>query len=259
MEPQINKDWNNKDRQNQKRKREWTGLFLLGAGSLLLAFKLGAPIPSWVFTWPMILIAVGVLNGFQHNFKNPAFFILIVIGSIFLVDQQFHQLNIHELITPFILICIGLLFIARKRFSGGYDKKYWEEKWQHKWNYPQNVQDINTATDSEFINSTSVFGNTKKVVLSKNFVGGDITCFMGGAELDLTQADIKGRVRIDMTMVFGGAKLIVPSNWDVKNEMTAVFGGIEDKRTIAATSFDPDKVLVIDGTVLFGGIEIRNF
>ena len=96
-------------------------------------------------------------------------------------------------------------------------------------------------------------------MFSKNFQGGDVTCFMGGAEIDLTQADVQGKAVIDATAVFGGVKIIVPSNWDVKVENTAAFGSVDDKRR--AGNFIPDttKLLVITGTAVFGGIEITNY
>lgn len=82
---------------------------------------------------------------------------------------------------------------------------------------------------------------------------------MGGAEVNLLKADIQRAVKLEVTNIFGGTKLIVPSNWDVKNEVTAVFGGIEDKRNIATGVTDPGKVLVLHGTCVFGGIEVINY
>src|SRR5690349_22431252 len=46
-----------------------------------------------------------------------------------------------------------------------------------------------TTLFRSFIDVTAVFGGIKKNVLSKNFKGGDITSFMGGSEIDLSQAD----------------------------------------------------------------------
>ena len=119
--------------------------------------------------------------------------------------------------------------------------------------------DVTETTDGEWLDTTAVFGSTKKVVLSKNFRGGDITCFMGGAEIDLTKADIQGKVMLDTTAVFGGIKLIVPPHWDVKVQTTAVFGGIEDKRPVQEVKSDTNKLLILDGAAVFGGIEIRSF
>ena len=82
---------------------------------------------------------------------------------------------------------------------------------------------------------------------------------MGGTEINLMKADIQQPILLEVNNVFGGAKLIVPSNWDVKNEVTAVFGGIEDKRTINTGIPDPEKIIVLKGTCVFGGIEITNY
>ncbi|HMG67070.1 MAG TPA: LiaF domain-containing protein, partial [Chitinophagaceae bacterium] len=115
------------------------------------------------------------------------------------------------------------------------------------------------GSSEDYIDSTSIFGGIKKNVISKNFKGGDITNIMGGSEIDLTQADINGTVTIDLTQIFGGTKLIVPSNWQVKTQMAAIFGGVEDKRSLQNVTIDPNKKLVLDGTSIFGGIEIRSY
>ncbi|MBM3416907.1 MAG: hypothetical protein FJY20_10820 [Bacteroidetes bacterium] len=52
-------------------------------------------------------------------------------------------------------------------------------------------------------------------MLSKDFKGGDIVNIFGGTEFNLSQADIKGRVTLEVTTIFGGTKLIVPSHWEV--------------------------------------------
>jgi len=38
-----------------------------------------------------------------------------------------------------------------------------------------------------------------------------------------------------------------------------MFGGVEDKRPHQSIVTNPDKVLVIKGSVVFGGIEIQNY
>lgn len=254
----------NDQRNFPRRNKEWTGLFLVVVGGLLLADKMHVGLPHWIFTWPVLLIGIGILTGLQHNFRNNAWFILVIIGGAFLLDNQYQGLDIHELIWPGILILIGLAFIFRKRNHGWDKNKYWDKaKWKREWKNEWKQKDpyynsAATQDNGEFVDSTNIFGGTKKVILSKNFKGGDITCFFGGAELDLTQADIQGQVRLDVTQVFGGTKITVPAHWDVKNEMTAVFGSVEDKRSVVSTTFDPNKVLIIDGTSVFAGIEIRN-
>lgn len=240
--------------------RALVGLFLIGGGILLLINKMGiAILPGWFFTWPILIIAIGLLVGIQHNFRHFGWVLLTAWGIFWLLDQQMPSLNLRNYSAPIVLIFLGLFFIFRRKHS---KLKEWnKERWKqyHKERYTDYVDIPASTEDGEFIDSTSIFSGAKKVVVSKNFKGGDITCFMGGAEIDLSQADIQGKAVIDATAVFGGIKLIVPSNWDVKIENHAVFGNVEDKRRMQSFNIDPNKQLIIDGTAVFGGIEIQNF
>ena len=38
-----------------------------------------------------------------------------------------------------------------------------------------------------------------------------------------------------------------------------IFGGIEDKRRMQTITGPPEKTLILKGTVLFGGIEIKSY
>jgi predicted membrane protein len=109
------------------------------------------------------------------------------------------------------------------------------------------------------MDSTSIFGGSKKTILSKNFRGGDVTNIFGGAEIDLTMADIDGKVIIDITQLFGGTKIIVPPHWQVVSNLSAVFAGVDDKRLRKTGSGDNNKILVLEGVSIFAGIEIRSF
>jgi predicted membrane protein len=252
---------------NKRNERVSGGLVLLLIGSVLLARQLGAPLPDWLFTWPMILIAVGLFMGIKLRFRNPGWLLPTFIGTVFLADQMILGVNLKPFIAPVIIIGIGLLFIFRPRrrsWAGGC------RHGRHRFGRLEETDQSNRTTTnagapeyaadrSDFIDATAVFGGVKKIVLSKNFQGGDITNFMGGSEINLTQADFKGRVHIDTTNVFGGTKLIVPAHWDVQSDVVAVFGGVDDKRRVNGVALDPDKVVVLDGTCLFGGIEISSY
>ena len=114
------------------------------------------------------------------------------------------------------------------------------------------------GTREDYVDTTTFFGGVHKKIVSKNFKGGDIVTIMGGTELDLSQADFTGMVKLDIVQVCGATKIIVPSNWSIRSEVTAIFAGFEDKRQQPFTN-NPDKVLLIDGTSLMGGIELRNY
>jgi predicted membrane protein len=113
-------------------------------------------------------------------------------------------------------------------------------------------------TPEDYLDTTAFFGGVHKKIVSKNFKGGDIVTIMGGTELDLSQADFTGLVRLDVVQIMGATKIIVPAHWEIRTDITAIFAGFEDKRQ-QPTVNNPDKILVIDGTSLMGGIELRNF
>jgi len=252
-----------RDNQDMERRirgsRIGSGMFLVLAGLLLLAYKMGAPLPGWIFTWPVLLIGIGLLTGIKSRFHNPGSFILILIGSVFLIDQTVPGIDIGNYIAPIILIGLGILFILRPRHhSFG---KYRRERWQR--TFAESGMNTNNYTPSkdneEYIDVHSVLGGVKKNIQSKNFKGGEIVCFMGGAEINLMQADIQGTVVLEVNNVFGGTKLIIPANWNVQIEISATFGGVEDKRNFQSNPPDPDKKIILKGSCLFGGIEIANY
>ncbi|MCY1532439.1 Cell wall-active antibiotics response 4TMS YvqF [compost metagenome] len=122
------------------------------------------------------------------------------------------------------------------------------------------VSDKRKAKNNDYIDSVNVFGGSHQAVYSKNFKGGEITAVFGGCDVNLTQADFEGEIKIEVTAIFGGAKIIIPPGWEVKSEVTAIFGGLDDKRAIQPLADDaPRKVLIIEGLALFGGVDIRNY
>jgi predicted membrane protein len=273
--------------------RIWVPIGFLLFGSGLLVRQMGLGIPSWIFSWQMLLIGIGIISGLAHAFRGPGWLILILVGTFFLLDDMIPGLDIHRFIWPAIIILIGLVMLIRpkkphwmteewqNRHSrwGQRDRERWERRRQRRgypgsWGYSGEPADAGQGTagssgigsgyqsrsfsSEDFIDATTVFGGIHKNILSKNFKGGDVTIFMGGAELNLSQADIIGTATLDITQIMGGTKIIVPANWVVRSELTSVFGNIEDKRQNIGVP-DPSKVLIIDGSSVFGGIEIRNY
>ena len=240
-----------------------SGLILLAAGLLLLAYKMGAPVPNWIFTWPVLLITIGFIIGVKSRFHNPGAFIMILVGGIFLVDQNVPGLNFHNYIFPALLIGLGLIYILKPKHMWDHKmRRNWENRYSRNMPMETNIQTTNSAMaedNSEYIEINAVLGGVKKLILSKNFRGGEINSFMGGSELNLMQADIQQPVVLEVHNVFGGTKLIIPANWDVRNEVTAIFGGIDDKRSMNAGTPDAGKTLILKGVCIFGGIEVANY
>jgi predicted membrane protein len=247
--------WNNRDYQSLHRRGSmWTGLFILliGVAALIKATVFG--IPGWVFSWPMILIAFGFFVGIRHSFRGVAWFLMMIVGGVFLYERLNPDVHMRQYIWPMALIVVGLFFIVRPWRRGMHGEKK---------NAGMNDGDAlgieETWSSEDFVDSTSIFGGAKKNIISKSFKGGDLVNIFGGTDLDLTQADFTGTAEIELTTIFGGTKLIVPSNWSIKSDAVIIFGGLEDKRKMAPVTQNPDKTLVLKGTVIFGGIDIKSY
>jgi predicted membrane protein len=292
LESDIKEDTNNRIRKRPGG-RILVPIGLVSVGGVLLAHQIGMPMPEWMFTWQFLLIVIGIFSGLAHAFRGPGWLIMILIGTFFLMDQLIPGLDIHRFIWPAVIILVGLIMLIRPK------KPYWmEQEWHRKWEHrdwekwerwrrrrhrrgypgsgtlpgdPASAQSGETTgstsgmgysskgfSSEDFIDATTILGGIHKNILSKNFKGGDITIFMGGAEINLSQADIQGTASLDITQIMGGTKIIVPPHWEVRSQLTSVFGNIEDKRTNIGIT-DPNKVLIIDGSSVFGGIEIRNY
>jgi len=236
-----------KRQQNGKR---FAGLIVVALGAVLLGKQFGLQIPEWVMSWPMFLIVIGLYIGVKHQFRKPSWIILCLIGSVFLLDNILGGISIAQYFWPAIIIVAGLFMIFSPR-----KKKWNNEYWQH-WVDKKNEYESNGA---DYIDAVSIFGGIHKNIMSKDFKGGDILCIFGGSEINLSQAEIKGHSVLEIVNIFGGTKLIIPANWEIKPEMVAILGGIEDKRLQSTDIGDGQVVLVIKGTTIFGGIEIKSF
>lgn len=231
-----------------------TGVFILIIGVAALLKATLTDFPDWLFSWQMLLIAFGMFIGLRHNFRGPSWLILILIGGIFLINEIYPEISFRRYMWPVAIIVVGLFIILRPRRAWKFNPHKKTEGASDSFF----TEDIDYSKE-DFVDNTSIFGGAKKIVISKNFKGGDLINIFGGTELDLSQADFTGTAVIELTTIFGGTKLLVPSNWAVKSEAVTIFGGIEDKRRMQTITEATEKTLYIRGTVIFGGIEIKSF
>ncbi len=263
LEDQFKNDDNfNKWVKNQRRGRIITGLFVLGAAGLYFMRETGILIPHWVFSWPMLLIAVGVISGIKHQFKNAKWLILIAIGGIFLTGDIFPNLSVERYEVPLALLVIGLVLIFKPKNKHHHFSKYKYSKHGFKrgetWNIGANDASANSSDDYILINN--VFGGTKRNIISKDFKGGEIKNTFGGCEINLMQAQITNEAVLTINQQFGGCEIIVPSNWVIKSDLVCIFGGVEDERApMNAATMANAKTLVLRGNVLFGGVEVISY
>lgn len=251
--------WDSRMERRSKHGHIWSGIFLVLIGAAALLRASIPDLPNWLFSWKTLLIALGLFVGVKHGFKGIAWIILIILGSYFIARDAYPEIGLRQYFWPIAIIGLGILLIVRPR------NKQWADCYQEKKNKPyenaEKAKVVNETFDSkeDFVDVTSIFGGTKKNIISKNFRGGDLVNIFGGTELDLTRADFTGTATLEVTNIFGGTKLIIPSDWALRSEAVTIFGGLEDKRNMQGVRDNPDKVLILRGTVLLGGIDIKSF
>lgn len=265
------------------------GVIILGIGLVLLFRKFGLYIPDWVLTWPMILIAVGTYTLISQQFKSFFGSVVLFIGVYFLLKREFDlDLGIDQFIWPVGLIALGIYLITQKKKEHkAMDdiRKNWESSRKKKTEISATektesaevVEDVSPsqeestkAPDSGFVRATGtaffdrinervLLSGVNRKLMTKNFQGGKATVIFGGLDLDLTQVDFTGVVTLDLEVGFGGVKLLVPPHWDVRTEVSNIAAGLEDKRMFREGGVDTNKVLILKGTLLFSGLEIKSF
>ena len=256
--------WERRRMNENPNSRLWLGaiLIIIGVAALLKSTLLD--LPFWLFTWPMILILIGLYSGIKHNFRNNAWWILWLIGGYFLVDDIFPNWIDRQYFWPVAIIIVGIMVLLRpKRNWNDWDTFDDDKTKQNNDAFTaepaQNISgDTKNAGAEDYIDAVAIFGGVKKSVYSKNFKGGEVSCVFGGGEINLSQADINGTATLEVNAIFGGCTLIIPSNWQLKINTTPFFGGIDDKRQ-QPNIISYNKTLIITGGVVFGGVEIKSY
>ncbi len=230
----------------------WVGAIIFIIGSFLLLDRMDLLyFPGWLFSWKMLLVVIGLIVGINKRFEGIGWLVMILIGGFFLIDDiPGFPYDIDRYAFPVGIIIIGL-FILGRAVAGSNSRATRKKNWG------DGLLSSNEGGE-DYIDLTTVFGGNKSKVFSKNFKGGETTCVFGGTEIDLSQADISGTVVIDVVQLFGGVKLVIPSNWELKSEVTAVLGGVDDKRN-SPQAYGSGKKLVITGFVMFGGVDIKSY
>jgi predicted membrane protein len=116
------------------------------------------------------------------------------------------------------------------------------------------------ADTPQSLRSYTIFGGTERQINARDFRGGEIVAVFGGFKIDLSQADIEGNEAIiDANVMFGGGEIIVPVHWIVSVEGIGIFGGYVGKaKHYPVDQTRPAKRLVVRGSALFGGVEVKN-
>ena len=226
----------------EKNQRLWVGILLVSLGGLFLVRNLDIIpyfLPDYLFSWKMIFVIIG--TGMLIS-KRKEGVVFLALGTIFLFPDILYDLNFSVSFSmsdwwPLFLIAGGAVIILRRKTYIDRDEM---------------------IGDNGYFEDTSVFGGSDKSFSSDAFKGGKITAVFGGSAIDLSMARMYGNEAIiDYFAMFGGNEIRVPEDWTIINEGYVIFGGYDDKRKSGVVP-DPDKVLKIKGTTLFGGFTVKS-
>jgi len=229
--------------------RTFVGIIFVLVGSVLIARNYGwldYDFSRYLISWQMLLIVIGLFQLARRAY-TPAI-VLIGVGLFFLIDFPD---NFRENFWPVLIILVGVSFILQWRRSPNHKNHHGYEKFHNL------GEDYSNSID--YIDETAIFGGRTVSVVSENFQGGKVTAIFGGSNINLRYAKPVPGCTIDIANIFGGTKIIVPEDWNVKIEVVSIFGGFDDKRGSSVISrTGSGKIVVIKGTCIFGGGEVNS-
>jgi predicted membrane protein len=222
----------------------WGGA-ILAVGVILLLDHLGVVSADhlWRF-WPMLLI-IGGASSLAEPGRRAWGILLIVVGVLFQLDTlRVIRFSWADL-WPIVIIAVGLMMIwsaieTRRRSAI-----------------------LGSTVGPSTMNATAIFGGVERRITSGSFTRGTVNAIFGGGEIDFHGADMEGdQAILEVNAIFGGAEVRVPENWTVEFRGQTLFGGYSDTtRTGVARNADGTtkrKTLILTGTILFGGVEVKN-
>jgi predicted membrane protein len=245
------------------------GILLMLVGMVILGTNLGmipSPLRHILISWQMLLIIIGI----GDYLKNKPFSgtILIMIGSFFLMPRIIENYpalfpsinaNFTQMYWPLLLVMAGIFIILSKLLGSKFDWPIWEKE-HHRAMHREHCRNKGYCTGSENLgfSKNSIFGSGDHIVLDPEFKGGEMNAVFGGITLDLRRTSLpEGDTCLEINAVFGGITIYIPTDWNVETHMDAVFGGFQDNR-LPKEPMDKTRKLIIKGSCVFGGGELRN-
>lgn len=253
--------WESRQQRWESRQQRWShpgkslfaGLVFLTIGLVFLLGNLGyVNVHEITRFWPVILIGAGVIKLVESgsDYRGTGVF-WIVIGSLFLLNS----LNILHVtmrdVWPVVLIGVGALMLWRSAM-GRQERESWVRDGE-----AGTVRTDSAPSSNSVLSATAVLGGVKRLNNSQDFRGGDATAIMGGCEIDLRAASIvhPHEPVLEVFAMWGGIQIRVPADWTVISRVDPILGGFEDK---TAQPKDESKRFVVRGSVVMGGIEVKN-
>jgi len=190
--------------------------------------------------WPLALVAIGIANIAQaRTWAGYAGGLVWLVAGAWLLGDTLGIIDVSIwALWPVVLVLFGgwiLLNGIRPPGAGG----------------------GGTSVPDDTIGAVAIMSGVNRRSSSRDFRGGDVIAFMGGANIDLRGATIaSGEARLEVFAMWGGIEVFVPEGWAVEAKVFPFMGGVDDKTTRPTADAPPR--LVVRGLVIMGGMDIKH-
>lgn len=219
------------------------GLVIISLGLVFMAANLG-----WIsgrsvvrILWPLAFIGGGVLmlRRARRQGRNWGW-LFLGIGIWMLADRiGLVDISIWKIFLPSVLLFVGGMLVWRS-LAGPAQQE------------PQSIDE-----HAEFVRCFAILSGSELQPVSRPFRGADLSAVLGGIKMNLTNARMEGdSATIEIFAFWGGIEIYVPPDWTVVSKVTTLMGAFIDKRR--PTSVVATKTLIVHGTVVMSGIEVKN-
>jgi predicted membrane protein len=212
--------------------------------------------------WPLLLVGAGLTKILQsrQGEHRAAGFVLLAVGVIFLLRTfDVVWFRVRDL-WPLLFLVVGGLLIwrsARRRIPGenSAERALAGAREGLAASRPSREGPVDAGS---VLNEFAFMGGGERVVRSQDFRGGEVTAILGGFEIDLRGAAIAGdSATIEVFAFWGGIELRVPEDWNVAVHGTPILGAVVNSAK-AGIGTVPTKTLVVRGSAIMGGVEVKN-
>ena len=190
--------------------------------------------------WTFFIILPSIVSIIADREKIWGIAGLFTGSVLFLACQDIIEDSaVIKLIIPFIIVLVGIKLIFKDLFNK--DVKAAKQK-----------AEAIGAPAKEY---AATFSGNDVDFSGESFTSAKVNAVFGGMKCDLRNAVITDGAVLDISAIFGGIDILVPSDINVKISTTSIFGGTSDKRITKPVN--GAVTLYITGNCIFGGADIK--
>ena len=188
--------------------------------------------------WWTLFIIIPCLLGLFTNENKTGDIIGLIIGILLLLSSwNIIPFNIlWKLLIPIILVIIGVSLIYKDTIKNKIERK---------------IIDKNITEDNVYY---ATFSGQNLNFEDKKLDNMELNAIFGGIKCNYKDSIIDKDIIIKTSSIFGGTTLILPKGYKVKVTSTSIFGGVDNNYK---DSKEDTKIIYINATCLFGGVEIK--